>query len=86
MTAQEFQSWKAFYLVEPFGNTREDHRFGVVAATIANVFKKKSTNRVKPADFFPDYKPRRQDWQEQLQVVEMLNAAFGGRDLRKKAG
>lgn len=86
MTASEFQAWKAFYLVEPFGSTREDHRFGVVAATIASVFKKKSAKRIKPADFFPEYAPRRQDWQEQLQIVEVLNAAFGGRDLRNKAG
>jgi len=84
MTAQEFQDWKAFYLVEPFGNTREDLRAGVIAATIANTFKKKSATRIKPADFFPDYKPRRQDWQEQLSMVELLNAAFGGKDLRKK--
>lgn len=86
MTSAEFQDWKAFYLVEPFGGTREDHRAGVIAATIANIFKKKSAKRIKPADFFPDYAPRRQDWQTQLQVVEMLNAAFGGRDLRNKAG
>lgn len=86
MTAREFQAWKAFYLVEPFGNTREDHRAGIIAATIANTFKKKSATRYKPADFFPEYKPRRQDWQEQLQIVEMLNLAFGGKDLRNKAG
>lgn len=86
MTANEFQEWKAFYLVEPFGNTREDQRAGVIAATIANTFKKKSATRYKPADFFPDYQPKRQSWQEQLMIVEALNAAFGGRDLRKKAG
>lgn len=86
MTAQEFQDWKAFYLVEPFGNTREDHRAGIIAATLANTFKKKSAKRYTPADFFPDYAPRRQTWQEQLAIVEALNAAFGGRDLRKKAG
>lgn len=86
MTSAEFQAWKAFYLVEPFGSTREDHRSGVIAATIVNTFSKKSAQRVKPADFFPNYSPRRQSTDEQIKMVEMLNAAFGGRDLRKKAG
>lgn len=86
MTSGEFQDWKAFYLLEPFGSNREDHRFGVVAATIANVHRtKKSAKSYQPVDFFPEFAPRRQDWQTQLAIVEMLNVAFGGRDLRKKA-
>lgn len=86
MTSAEFQAWKIFYILEPFGPIREDHRAGIVAATIANVFKKKSATNITPADFFPEFNPGRQNWQEQLEIVEMLNAAFGGRDLRVKAG
>lgn len=86
MTASEFQDWKAFALLEPFGSLRDDHRFGTLAATIANIFKKQSAARFKSRDFFPEYQPRRQEWQEQLIIVEMLNAAFGGKDKREKAG
>jgi len=85
MSSEEFEKWKAFYLVEPFGNTRDDHRFGVVAATIVNTFKKKSATAVKPSEFFPGYKPRSQTWEEQLRIVEMMNIAFGGTDKRVKA-
>jgi hypothetical protein len=85
MSSEEFETWKAFYLVEPFGSTREDHRFGVLAATFVNMFGKKSSKRVKPSDFFPEYKPRTQTWEQQLVIVEMLNAALGGTDKRLKA-
>lgn len=37
----------------------------------------------KLEDYMPKIKRRPQTWQEQLTFVEMLNAAFGGEDLRK---
>jgi len=84
MTASEFQDWKAFYLLEPFGSLRDDHRAGTIAAVVANVHKKKGTTSYKATDFFPPYQPRVQEWQDQLRIVEMLNQVFGGKDLRQK--
>lgn len=86
MTANEFQDWRAYFLVQPFGNPAADFRAGVIAATIANVFGSKKASRIKPMDFFPEYQPHRQTWEDQLIIVEMLNSAFGGKDLRKRAG
>lgn len=63
---------------------RRDFGFGVVAATIANVNR---DPKVRPqpftaADFMPTAsgKPRRtkQTWQEQFDLVKMLNAMYGG--------
>lgn len=85
MSSEEFETWKAFYLVEPFGSTRDDHRAGVIAATFVNTFKKKSTKTIQPADFFPAYQKPRQTWEDQLSIVEMLNTAFDGTDKRAKA-
>jgi competence CoiA-like predicted nuclease len=34
-------------------------------------------------DYMPKIKRRPQTWQEQLTLVEMLNAGFGGEDLRR---
>jgi len=83
MTSKEYEDWKAFYQVEPFGDARADYRAGVIASVVANANKKKSARRVKPLDFFPSWKRRKQSWEEQLSIVEALNVAFGGKDLRK---
>jgi len=60
---------------------KADYRAGIVAATIANVFRDKKQKPFKPDDFMPKEK-KKQDWQTQLQVVEMLNKALGGKDKR----
>lgn len=85
MSSTEFNSWKAFYLLEPFGTAREDERAGVIAATVANVFRPKNRPAIKPEKFFPRHKRRVvQDWEDMLALVEGLNIAMGGKDLRKK--
>jgi hypothetical protein len=84
MPNRVFKEWVAFAEVEPFGEERADMRAAIVAATIANVNRKKGKAPYKVRDFMPVFERRRQTWQEQLRVVEMLNMAFGGRDLRKK--
>lgn len=63
---------------------REDFRAGIIASTIANANRdpKKKPDPWTAADFMPtrNGKPRqkRQTWQEQLEIVKALNAAFGG--------
>lgn len=86
MTSAEFREWQLFSIIEPFGSQRDDQRFGMVAAAATNVHLKKGAKPVQPSDFFPPFEKRHkttQTWQEQLQIVEMLNIAFGGKDLRK---
>jgi hypothetical protein len=83
--SREFNQWIAYYLLEPFGPRREDQRFGVVAATIANVNRKKGAPPFKWDQFFPEAKLKKeQSWEDMLRVVTMLNEAMGGEDRRAK--
>jgi len=78
----------AYYELEPFGEDRADLRSGIVASTIANVNRnpKKRRKAFTASEFMPDFEKERAPASPEtlLAKVEMLNAAFGGRDLRKK--
>lgn len=65
MTASEFEEWKAFYIVNPFGSEREDLRFGLLGLRLAQALGVKNP---KLKDFIPDFKPRQQQSQ-----TEMMN-------------
>lgn len=85
ISSRELTEWMLYYQVEPFGEERGDLRSAVVAATVANTQRGKKGRPFKPAAFMPQFEKARQEhgWEEQLQVVEMLNAAFGGEDRRE---
>jgi hypothetical protein len=90
MSSREFAEWLAYFELEPFGEERADLRSGIVASTIANVNRdpKRRRRAFRPEDFMPRFGPRerkRSSWQEQLSLVEMLNAAHRGRDERTKS-
>ena len=66
---------------------REDLRAGIVASTIANANRdpKRRKQPFKPQDFMPVYEKQKTSipkWMHLLQKVEVMNAAFGGDDLR----
>lgn len=91
MSSHEFTEWQAYAEIEPIGYERGDLQAGVIAATLANVHRdaEQTPDPYKPADFIHEFWPPdaadeepRQSWQEQLALVEALNAAFGGKDLR----
>lgn len=88
MSAREFGEWMAFYRLEPFGEDRADLRMGILAALTANIARDEKRRRdpYEVDDFMPKFdrvEKEAQPWQEQLALVEMLNAAFGGEDKRK---
>lgn len=57
--------------------------FGTIAATIANTQITKKHAARQWYDFFKPYGySKHQSTEEQITIVEMLNAAFGGKDLR----
>ncbi len=83
MSSREFAEWIAYHQIEPFGEERADWRAGMIAATMANIFRdaKKRRKPYKPQDFMPKVEEKKeQTWQDQLQIVRMLNAAFGGKE------
>ena len=78
----------AFYRLEPFGAERDNLHAGIVASMVANVNRdtKKRPEPFAPHDFLievedfeEDIEEEGQGWEAQLKMVEMLNAAFGGR-------
>jgi hypothetical protein len=87
MPYSEFIEWIAYSRIEPFGEERADWRSALVASVYAEVNRGR-TKRKKPytpKDFLLNFEgPKRQSWQSQLQFVELLNAAFGGKDERRR--
>lgn len=87
ISARELAEWMAYFMVEPFGEERADVRAAIVAATVANTARdpKRRRRSFQASEFMPRFerKKERQTWQEQLQIVEMFNVAFGGEDLRE---
>jgi len=86
ISSYEFAEWQAYAELEPFGETRADMRAGTIAATIANTQRTKKHQKVwQWDDLIPQPEKRirePQTMEQQLQIVEGLNAAFGGLDLR----
>lgn len=82
MSTVEFERWQAYYELEPFGAWREDWRAALIASTMFNMWRGKNTAAAKIGDFMPKFTHEQQDVNQQLQIVEMLNAAFGGKDER----
>jgi len=86
MGSKELSEWMAYYRLEPLGELRGDVQMSILAATMANIHRdrKKRSRPFKPAEFMPEFGPglKEQDWETQLSMVEMLNAAFGGVDNR----
>lgn len=87
-SSRELTEWMAYAGLEPWGEERADLRMAIIASTIANANRdpKKRRKPFKPEDFLPKFDRSQrepQSWQEQLKIVELLNVAFGGRDLRQ---
>jgi len=84
MDSYEIQEWIEKNKIEPL-EYRADLRAGTICAVIANVFRGKGQKSYKPTDFMPEtIKKKPQTWKEQISIVEILNTALGGKDLRKK--
>lgn len=86
ISSRELTEWMAYYQLEPWGEERADLRAGIIAATVANAARdpKKRRRPFRPEEFMPKFDRRRQSWQEQLQLVEIINAALGGIDKREE--
>ena len=70
-------------MLEPFGTDRFPMYFGTIAATIANTQITKKNQARQWYDFFAPYGySKHQTTEEQISIVEILNEALGGKDLR----
>lgn len=53
MSSRQIAEWMAFFQLEPFGYDADMLGHGIVASTIANVFRSKNQKPFSPADFMP---------------------------------
>lgn len=55
MSARRFAEWRAYSMLEPFGPPAAFWQAGLIASTIRNVNRAKSTDPVsRPEDFMPE--------------------------------
>ena len=55
MPASEYLDWQQYFDIYPFSEDREDARFAMLAAVIANVSGKTLKNSLRESMFMPDY-------------------------------
>lgn len=88
LTSEDVTDWLADYELDPWGEWRDDYRMGVLAASNVNLWRGEGEEPVSPFDFIfdfsqtPEPESESQSWEEQLALVELLNIALGGQDLR----
>lgn len=87
LTSWQITEWLAYYQIEPWGEERGDLRAGIVASVTANANRdpKHRKRPYTPQDFMPTWDPPEPaSVDNMIRMVEMMNAALGGEDRRKK--
>lgn len=83
-TSHQLAEWRAYTRVEPLWNERLEILLATIAAVLANQWRGENDEPASPRDFMwwlpngdiQDEPP------DMVAVIEQLNAAFGGEDLR----
>ena len=96
VSARELTEWIAYSSIEPFQDERQDLLLATVAAILVNANRDPDTSsEAIPDDFLPwrdkshyetDDDEGGPDVETMAAMVEALNAAFGGDDLRSEIG
>jgi len=94
ISSRELTEWMIFDQHEPIGDARMDVLFALLDSILANVNRNPVVRRepYSTSDFLPDWwvvpKSPEEEAQERmnanLRMAELITAAFGGQDLRKK--
>ena len=74
LTWRQLLGWMAYYRLDPWGQERSDLRAGIVASTIANVYRGKR-RPLQPKDFMPHFGAKTPRVQTKEQVLSVLMAA-----------
>lgn len=83
--SDELTEWAASYAIEPWGEARQDLQAGVVAATVANANRAKSTDRVfGPRDFALAFGPREPATPQQMAAKLRAHAAARGGTIKRE--
>ena len=89
--ARELTEWELLESIDPWGQTRDDARAGLLAWVVyATAAKKQGAKELKPSDFTLTYIAQRtaptQTIDDQIAVIAGINAMFGGIDARVNNG
>lgn len=83
--SREFSEWQAYWNLEPWGEGRGDLRAGIVASTMANLWRGADTPPFTPQDFMPQFDRFAAEAEDpdaliaqQQQLLESLTRAAGG--------
>ena len=85
MSWHEFQEWQVYHALSPLGERRADLRAGIIASTMANIWRGAEAPAYAPSDFMPqfdrmDTEPVDEDASIELtqSIFESLTAQMGG--------
>lgn len=78
ISSEQLSEWMAYSRLEPWGEERDDLRMGIIASTIANVYREKGKKPFKPQDFMPAFDPVSEE-EATARLLAKAMAAFGGR-------
>ena len=88
MTAKQFHEWMVFAELEPFGEDREDARFGSVVQVLTNVYRNSKRHPspyalaacvLKGGDAFEEVQVREpQSWQKMKMLAAVTSARSKG--------
>lgn len=83
--SREFSEWQAYWQLEPWGEGRDDLRAGIIASTMANLWRGADTPPFTPTDFMPQFDRVAEEAldadvliAQQQQLLESLTRAAGG--------
>jgi hypothetical protein len=82
ISSLEFSEWMAFARLQPFGESRMDYRFAMLAALVANLWTDSRKKRWTPDDFMPDFEQaldarEAQEEAKPVSVADKVKAFFG---------
>lgn len=80
LSARELDEWVAFFELEPFGDTRGDIQMAQLCTLVANIARDRRQRAYRIKDFLLRWEGDPQPaLAEQWRVIEMWNAALGGK-------
>lgn len=86
ISSRELAEWQALYSLELLPQERTELLLAQLLAMTANVNRKEGAEPARPLDFLPWWPEAQEEEgktpEQMLALVEALNAALGGKDLR----
>ncbi len=84
MTSHEFYEWMVLEGIEPFGEKRSDIQAGIIASTMANIFRSKDQQPYDVTKFMPQFEESKPQTPEEisnifkaLQAIQQVQAEIG---------